>query len=816
MGGYARSYFSAYWNLESVHRFNNRKPKDRLLHNWPGTNAFRYNLEGSFGDEQREFRSIEKRSYSYIWGMEIRLSSLLIVLSFIVFGCSEKEPDPFVNNQQMVDLLNERHFAISPTDITYYFNAERARALDSIRHNYPEFSDEHISHSYWYFRETLNAGDTEKSIELINTFFDDLKANEKELSQQWNYFYQRLLALSYIRLGEQENCQINHSSSSCILPISNDGVHQLTGGSTKAIEIIEPLLKDYPEDLELVWLLNICYQTLGLYPESVPKDFLIPPSSFVNENSSVGRFIDMAPELGLGVMGIAGGSIMDDFNNDGYPDIVASSSGIKNSDQLHYFVNNGDGSFTDNTEQAALNGLVGGLNCVQTDYNNDGLTDIFVMRGGWFGRWGQHPNSLLKNNGDGTFTDVTEASGLLSFHPTQTATWRDFNNDGWLDVFIGNESTATNARTRAGRGKVHEAELYINQGDGTFKDVASDLGLNFKGLIKGVTAFDFNNDGLQDIYISIMGSNNILLQNKGDLKFEDVAQTAGVQEPVVSFSTGTFDFDNDGFEDLYVGAYTTSNNPLSHEIAFEAFGNQANAALPNLYKNNGDGTFTDVTTKTGLDHSIYSMGFNFGDLDNDGFLDLYFGTGDPNLESIIPNRMFKNIDGNSFTEVSYAGGFSNIQKGHGISWGDIDADGDEDIYITMGGAHEGDSYQNQLLINPTESSTWVNLKLVGSENKKAIGSKVKITTNKGQEIFRTVSSGASFGGNSFNVEAGLNSANEIEQLSILWAGETAWTDYGKQKINKHLKIDQETNSVEEITLSPLVLKHSANSTQHHE
>lgn len=748
--------------------------------------------------------------------MEVRLGSLTIALLLLLSACGKKQSNPFAENQQMVDLLKERHFAVSPTDITYYFNAERARALDSIRQNYPKFSEDYISHSYWYFRETLNAGLTEESIDLIDTFMADLNTNGQALSDQWNYFYQRLLALSYIRLGEQQNCQLNHSSSSCILPISDDGVHQLTDGSTRAIEIIEPLLKDYPDDLELVWLLNICYQTLGLYPEYVPKEYLIPANSFSDSEANINKFKDMAPELGLDVMGIAGGSILEDFNNDGYPDIVATSSGIKDSDQMHFFVNNGDGTFTDKTEEAALKGLVGGLNCVPTDYNNDGLTDIFVLRGGWFGRWGQHPNSLLRNNGDGTFTDVTEEAGLLSFHPTQTATWKDFNNDGWLDVFIGNESTAANARTRAGRGRVHEAEFYINQGDGTFKDVAAELGLNFKGLIKGVTSFDFNNDGWQDIYISIMGATNILLKNNGNLQFEDVSVQAGVQEPFVSFSTGTLDFDNDGWEDLYVGAYTTSNNPLSHEIAFESMGNQANAALPRLYRNNGDGTFSDVTESTGMNHSIYGMGFNFGDLDNDGYLDMYFGTGDPNLESIIPNRMFKNIEGNSFIEVSYAGGFSNIQKGHGISWGDIDADGDEDIYITMGGAHEGDSYQNQLLVNPTTSSAWLNLKLIGEENKKAIGSKVRIVTNKGQEIYRTVSSGASFGGNSYNVEVGLNGAESISQLSIMWAGNSDWEDYGPQSINQHITIQQENNSVEQVVLKPVMLEHSGNSTHHHE
>lgn len=131
-------------------------------------------------------------------------------------------------------------------------------------------------------------------------------------------------------------------------------------------------------------------------------------------------------------------------------------------------------------------GYVGGLNAVQTDYNNDGFADIFIMRGGWFGKWGQHPNSLLKNNQDGTFTDVTAEAGLLSFHPTQTAVWADFNNDGWLDVFIGNESTEMPSRLRTARGKFHYPEFYVNQRNGTFKNVARIKGFDFTGLIKGL------------------------------------------------------------------------------------------------------------------------------------------------------------------------------------------------------------------------------------------------------------------------------------------------------------------------------------------
>ncbi|OEK03157.1 hypothetical protein BFP97_17230 [Roseivirga sp. 4D4] len=724
----------------------------------------------------------------------------LVVLLSIVFlmqACDSEETKTAVEqNEYMVSLLAARHSQVKPAEITYYFNEKRAAVLDSMRQFKKDNFQEYVSFSYWYIREVLNSGFTEKAIEEVDRFNAEISGAGQKLDQQWNYFFKRLEALSYIRLGEQQNCLINHTSASCILPITDNGVHQLKLGSQSAIDIIEPLLVDYPDDLELVWLLNICYQTIGEYPQNVPSEYLIAPDAFEDNNSTLKAFVDLAPNLGIASKGISGGSIVEDLNNDGFLDIVASSSGVTEKDQLKIFFNNGDGTFSDQTVSSGVSGLFGGLNCMQTDYNNDGFVDLFILRGGWFGQWGQHPNSLLKNNGDGTFTDVTEKAGLLSFHPTQTAVWRDFNQDGWVDVFIGNETTAKGVIGRAARGKVHASEFYVNQKDGTFKNLAAEAGLEFEELIKGVTALDANNDGLDDIYISIMGGDNMLMINQGNLKFADQAKTLNLTEPFVSFSTGSMDYNNDGFDDLFVSAYTTSNNPLAHEVTFELQGNSPTAALPKLYRNNGDGSFTDVTETTGFLKSIYGMGFNYGDLDNDGYLDLYFGTGDPNFESIIPNRMFRNVEGNFFEEVSFAGGFSNIQKGHGISWGDMDNDGDHDIYITMGGAHEGDIYQNQLLVNPNENKSWINLHLTGTiSNKKAIGARVHLVTSKGQHLYRTVSNGASFGGNSYALEIGLGDAQSIDLLEITWPVANSKQAFRNIPVNQSIEIVEANDEI---------------------
>ncbi|MFT6872925.1 MAG: hypothetical protein ACJAVN_001937 [Roseivirga sp.] len=750
-----------------------------------------------------------------MWGRQL---VILLSIVFLMQSCdSEENKTVQERNQYMVSLLAERHSDVSPSEITYYFNEKRAQVLDSMRQFKKNNFQEYVSFSYWYFREVLNSGFTEKAIEEIENFNVEIAEADQKLDKQWDYFYKRLQALSYIRLGEQQNCLINHSSASCILPIANAGIHQLKMGSESAIQIIEPLLEDYPEDLELVWLLNICYQTIGEYPGSVPSKFLIAPEAFENDNRTLKAFIDRAPNLGIASKGISGGSIVEDLNNDGYLDIVASSSGVTEKDQLKIFFNQGDGTFIDKTEDSGVSGLFGGLNCMQTDYNNDGLIDLFVLRGGWFGQWGQHPNSLLKNNGDGTFTDVTEKAGLLSFHPTQTAVWRDFNQDGWLDVFIGNETTTTSTIGRAARGKVHASEFYVNQKDGTFKNMATDSGLEFKELIKGVTALDANNDGLADIYISIMGGNNKLMINQGDLKFIDQAKALNLTEPFVSFSTGSMDYNNDGFDDLFVSAYTTSNNPLAHEVTFELQGNSPTAALPKLYKNNGDGTFSDATESTGFLKSIYGMGFNYGDLDNDGYLDLYFGTGDPNFESIIPNRMFRNVEGEFFEEVSFVGGFSNIQKGHGISWGDMDNDGDHDIYITMGGAHEGDVYQNQLLVNPNEDNNWINIQLTGKKsNRKAVGAKVHLVTSTGQHLYRTVSNGASFGGNSYALEIGLGKSMSIEVLEVTWPMRNSKQVFKNISANQAIEIIESNDKIISRTLTRVDFLKDSDSMNHSE
>ena len=324
-----------------------------------------------------------------------------------------------------------------------------------------------------------------------------------------------------------------------------------------------------PDALDVKWLLNLAYMTLGSYPDGVPKKYVIPVSSFTSKEQ-VGRFVDVAPAAGINIFAESGGLIVDDFDNDGLLDIVTSD--YDQCGQMHFFHNNGNGTFTDRTLTAGLGDQLGGLNLLQADYNNDGCMDILVLRGGW-----EFPQrkSLLRNNCDGTFTDVTQASGLaVPATSTQTAVWADIDNDGFLDLLVGNENSPT--------------QLFHNRGDGTFEDISHAAGIDEVTFTKGVAAADYDNDGYVDFYLSNLNGNNFLYHNNHDRTFTEVALKAGVQAPWQSFATWFFDYDNDGWPDLFVTSYYIS----ADESIRTYLGLPHNAETLKLYRNLGDGTFS--------------------------------------------------------------------------------------------------------------------------------------------------------------------------------------------------------------------------------
>lgn len=615
--------------------------------------------------------------------------------------------------------------------------------------------------------ELLRAGRNQEAVEEGLAIRQVLRSGQLPNDAALAKAVDELLALAYLRLGEQENCLARHSADSCLLPIADGGIHSIQRGSRSAIQELSSLLYRSPDNLGYRWLLNLAHMTVGDYPGKVPDQWLIPPEVFASDYD-IRRFRDIAPALGVNVSGRAGGSIMEDFDGDGHLDIMASSWGLQ--DQLRYFHNNGDGTFSDRTEKAGLRGQWGGLNLVHADYNNDRRPDVLVLRGGWLGflgpHQGDHPNSLLRNNGDGTFTDMTREAGLLSFSPSQTAAWGDYDLDGWLDLFIGNESYGS---------EVHPCELFHNNGDGTFTEVALLLGLDEIGVVKGAGWGDYNNDGYPDLYISRFQEKNLLYRNEGPSRdgwrFTEVGDQAGVREPEVSFPTWFWDYDNDGWEDILAVSFSSYFEGTLDTVVADYL-KLYKSEHSRLYRNNGDGTFTDVTREARLDAVLMAMGANFGDLDNDGFLDCYFGTGQPSPGSLVPNRMFRNSEGRYFQDVTTSGGFGHLQKGHGISFGDLDNDGDQDIYHVLGGAYSGDVFPNALFENPGHSHHWITLRLTGvKSNRFGVGARIKVnvTTEQGpRAIYATVGTGGSFGSSSLQQEIGLGQARAIRSIEIRW------------------------------------------------
>jgi hypothetical protein len=611
-------------------------------------------------------------------------------------------------------------------------------------------------------QELLNCGRPEAALKQIQASEDILTHVGMQLNHDLSLRLRMMKATGMLRIGEQENCLNNHNAESCLFPLSPAAFHKLPRGSQGAITLLTEQLKEVPQDLSSRWLLNLAYMTLGDYPAQVPAEWLIPPKTFQSD-CQFPNFPDVAGPLGVNVNGLAGGCILDDFDNDGFIDIVTSSWGFDG--DLHYFHNDGNGRFSDRTVEAGLGGLMGGLNIQQTDYNNDGLIDIWVLRGGWTGKAGRVPPSLLRNNGDGTFTDVTEEAGLLSAHPTQTSVWFDYDGDGWLDLFIGHETTDSS--------DPDPCELYHNNHDGTFTECAAACGLRVERFVKGVTFLDYDNDGRPDLYLSCRDGQNMLFHNdgpdaSGQWKFSDATLRSGLKA-TQTFPTWSFDYDNDGWEDIFVSGYSVRN---VGDIAADYLGLPNAGVQAKLYHNNHDGTFTDVTEQMRLNHVFLTMGCNYGDLDNDGWLDFYLGTGNPDLTMLVPKRMFRNAEGKVFQDVTTAGGFGHLQKGHGIGFADFENSGNQDIYEVMGGAYVGDTSFNVLYHNPGNTNRWLKLKLIGvKSNRAAIGARLNVTVqtpNGLRHIYRTVNSGSSFGSNPLRQEIGLGNAAKIESVEINW------------------------------------------------
>lgn len=270
------------------------------------------------------------------------------------------------------------------------------------------------------------------------------------------------------------------------------------------------------------------------------------------------------------------------------------------------------------------------------------------------------------------------------------------------------------------------------------------------------------------------------------------------------FAAWFWDFDNDSKLDLLVNASSgsvgvLSLNPLGIEVvegdpSRRSLQQSVDVEVLHLYQNDGKGGFREVAKQRGLTYPSQPMGANFGDLDNDGFLDFYLATGDVFYSELRPNVMFRNRGGTRFENVTMSGGFGHLQKGHGVSFADLDNDGDQDVYVQMGGAYPGDKYSDALFENPGFDNRWLTIKLEGRvSNRSAIGARIHVRvreSGKERSIYRHVNSGGSFGCNPLRQTVGLGKADEILALEVVWPAT------GKTQRFEGVELDQAIRIVE--------------------
>ncbi|MCA9205316.1 MAG: CRTAC1 family protein [Planctomycetales bacterium] len=610
----------------------------------------------------------------------------------------------------------------------------------------------------------LRLGNEGRAIELLQECQEVLDTRRMAIPPQVlssievGLHFQR--AVAYMRLGETQNCCQRNNADSCIVPIRGAAIHDHQQGSREALRSLAFVLENGPKNSEVwyraIWLYNIAKMTVGEFPDGVPEHWRLPEETF-QTTESFAEFSNVALDRGIATFSLAGGAIADDLDGDGWLDLMVST--MDTAGQTELYLGGGDGSFRRCTSEAKLVGLFGGLNLLHVDYDNDGFNDVLILRGGWFQGGGRHPNSLLHNNGDGTFTDVTFDAGLATRAPTQTAAWADCDNDGDLDLYIGNETTPQVAMA---------SQLFRNEGDGTFTDVAESAGVLNDRFAKSVVWGDFNHDRWPDLFVSNLGQNNRLYQNGADGTFVDVASELNVNNPQRSFPAWFWDVNNDGHLDIFVSSYADDVAWL----AAEHLGVLHDAERPKLYLGTGRDGFVEASERYGLSSPIAPMGCNFGDVDNDGYLDCYLGTGEPEYHNLMPNIMYHNQGGERFVDVTVPSRLGHLQKGHAVAFADFDQDGDLDIFEQLGGAFPGDRFYDALFDNPGFGNNWLKVRVVGTRtNRSGIGVRLHLvleTETGTRSIYRHVNSGGSFGANPFCQTIGIGSAKSVKEMAVYW------------------------------------------------
>ena len=411
------------------------------------------------------------------------------------------------------------------------------------------------------------------------------------------------------------------------------------------------------------------------------------------------------------------GTAVFDYDNDGWLDIVITSA----YGGVNLYHNNGDGTFTDVSVNSGMDASTNTFAVIAGDYNNDGVhRRLYVTRSGFFAGNGQ----LFRNNGDGTFTDVTDEAGLGGvWGPAFTASWVDYDGDGLLDLFVANNLSGLFERKTPNR-------LFHNNGDGTFTEVTEQAGLKTIWPTIGGAWGDYDNDGFMDLFLSNALGRSQLFHNNGDGTFTDVSEQAGVTATGFGSPAFFWDFDNDGWMDI--GQFIWSDHDDVVYTMRNGNGPQGGQSM-RVYRNNRDGTFTMVSGEIGLTECWGTMSGSFGDFNNDGYLDLALGNGSPKLDRLDPMVIFEN-DGTKFRNTSFAAGLPFTGKSHGVNMADLFGDGRLSILVGAGGAYPGDLLTASIYCPTTLPGNYLNVRLAGvKSNRSAIGARVMLRSRRAAE-----------------------------------------------------------------------------------
>ncbi len=613
------------------------------------------------------------------------------------------------------------------------------------------------------------------------------------------------LALAQMREAETENCLTPlrrppapgraddgapERAGYCSLPLHH--LHADPVPSRRAARTLERLLDregaDGPDGRLATWLLDFTFMTVGGFPDQVPDRYLIRSpflDAFYGEEAERRRrahadlvFVDRARELGVDNFGSGRGVAVEDLDGDGDLDLVTANS----FGRVGLFLNPGDGGpFTDAGRGSGLEGALQPLSISVADYDGDGDMDLFVV-------CPYTHYHLFANRGDATFDDVTESSGLLDPLPAGAlaaswiSAWGDVDNDGDLDLFVtGWAFRVPGLSGLAGRPRL-DTKLFVNEG-GRFRDATAELGLDeffADRLMVGAAFGDYDGDGWIDLYATgpIPGT-SVLLRNLSGRRFVPSDALAWT-EP--GFTAAFVDVDQDGRLDLFQGAFTEARTAVTAAV-FDGGKRDLHRGRNAIFLQRPDGRFEPRPELfEGADMPIGSMGASFGDLDGDGCLDFYLGTGGPEPWFVLPNLMYRGVEeadgrcGGRMVNVSMLDGFGTVQKGHGIAFFDFDGDGDQDVYSSLGGMWPADPWPSQLFVNEgTQGNAWVKVRLRGRRsNRFGVGSLLTVAAHRadGGRLVRTylLDQKTGFGSAPALAHVGLERAVAIDGVTVRWQG----------------------------------------------